>query len=704
MNVKLYQIVDTIHGTIYYTNLEKNIISTPFFNRLHDVNQSSTVYLTFPPNRTKRYEHSLGTMQLTSEVFRNATVNSMGDESMDLLIEYADKAFRDVIKNIKDGSGKLVFSYKEKTFRTMDNISSKKEEEIVQLLEEQFLTVFHGNCLLNYAPSGLNIGYKAFLFLCLIQSLRIVGLLHDVGHPPQSHIIESVLEEIDYELRGYSQLNDRQKKFISILSSYKDINHKSIAKIDKEMGIKTIVAKKEHLHEMIGIQIIKRIVEIVFPDLIERSIIEGKDDIDIINVAYYITIIEFVFAIVRNKSSFWIGLHSIIDGTIDTDRLDFVPRDSQNSGMIWGKVPYKRLINTVKFGIVSDSELDKSIYVCFSDKNIQQMDDLLNNRYKIFTMINYHHRSTKIASLYQRAVKLLAVEYLDSTEQDTKEGFYFSDISGLWRTIEIAYSQEALVLNFIQWNDSWLNGLLYRHMIEESKNKSKNPRMNQCCEYLREIFLNEHHHFSLIKRQTEMSEINEQVADVIEELVDEIGDELIAVQKELTGIYHRIEESNKNGTNTRKSTIEKMQKKEEAFRILLNIYEALNKLDWPTIEVNLGITLVSEAIERVMKRHKTVVKSYIVEKVKFSLGTGNAYVYDYDGNVESYYRYSNIKEVLTEARLGFPFYYVYLNFFDDNKVDKAFLSSLRKEIGKEIGEAIKLGVKNNIDFDSTKRK
>ena len=40
MNVKFYQVVDTIHGTIYYTKLERQMINTPFFNRLHDVNQS----------------------------------------------------------------------------------------------------------------------------------------------------------------------------------------------------------------------------------------------------------------------------------------------------------------------------------------------------------------------------------------------------------------------------------------------------------------------------------------------------------------------------------------------------------------------------------------------------------------------------------------------------------------------------------------
>ena len=69
------------------------------------------------------------------------------------------------------------------------------------------------------------------------------------------------------------------------------------------------------------------------------------------------------------------------------------------------------------------------------------MDELLNNRFRIFTTINYHHRSTKIASLYQRAVKILAMDYLNSNDEDSEKGAYFEDISGLWRALEIVYAK-----------------------------------------------------------------------------------------------------------------------------------------------------------------------------------------------------------------------------------------------------------------------
>lgn len=76
MEKKLRQVTDNIHGTIFLSSLESDLISTPYFYRLHDIYQSSTVYMTFPSNRTKRYEHSLGTMELASSMLFSAVSNA----------------------------------------------------------------------------------------------------------------------------------------------------------------------------------------------------------------------------------------------------------------------------------------------------------------------------------------------------------------------------------------------------------------------------------------------------------------------------------------------------------------------------------------------------------------------------------------------------------------------------------------------------
>lgn len=703
MSEEYYQIVDSVHGTIYYTKLEKEIINTPFFSRLHDVNQCSTVYLTFPPNRTKRYEHSLGTMQLTSYVFCNATKNSVGSRAMDFFMEKTKEAFETIVAYIKDGGkrGGFIFTFEQMTFETMDYIRRKEQDDINGIIEREFSTLFDGNYLLNYAPNKLNTGLDAFLFLCMLQSLRIVGLLHDLGHPPQSHIIESVLEEIDYEVREIDENNrtTRQKTFCSILSSYRNLDNSSVSAIDQDMAIQTENADKAKLHEMIGVQIVKRVVDYVLPKFVEEAIRGVKKDSRLIIVLYYFSIIEFIFAIFRNKNAFWIGMHGIVDGTIDTDRMDFVPRDSKNSGMLWGMVPYRRLVNTVRFGIVSNGDMGECVCACFSDKNIQQMDDLLTSRYKIFSLINYHHRSNKTAALYKRAVKILADRYLQSSEPEATDDAYFTDINGLWGAIDNAYARGSSVSKWIQWNDSWLNGLLYRCIVEDNVSGSEDDKIGQCRKYLREVFLNEHHHYSLIKRQTEMAEINVAVMSEVSDTIDKVAKEIIAVQEQLRAFYKKIQEDESAGADTISVN---NKKKEEAYSFLVYVYEATERFDWEAIEVAFGVTIVSDAVEKVLSCHKDKISSYLIEKIKFSLGTGPAYVYDYKGKVHDYYEYSNIKDVLYEMRLGFPFYHIYLEGTEFLGKDTRFLSELRREIGREIGKTINGKIEKNIDFDATK--
>lgn len=666
MSTKLHQIVDNIHGTIYCTEFENKIISTPFFNRLHDVNQSSTVYLTFPPNRTKRFEHSLGTMQLTSDIFYNAAINSSSDPALEKLFAYADKEFGKIIDFIKNGEN-IIINLGDKTLDIIDYINRYYDiDKIKEIICKNLCSVFGNNCLINLAPSGLD-SYNLFLFLCLMQSLRIVGLLHDCGHPPQSHIIEKVLADLYDEIVALEKRTVRQNDYKKIIEKYRSLDSKHVNQIDNLMAIKNEYSKNDDLHEMIGVQVVKNIFNYVIPKELaftnEREVISEKE---IIYTLFYLSIVEFVFAILRNKNIFWAELHSVVDGIIDTDRLDFVVRDSQNSGMLWGGISYKRLINTARLGIVEDS-LGERVAVCFSDKNIALMDEVLINRYKVFTTINYHHRSTKIACLYQEAVKILMKDYLNATENEKKinNSAYFSDISGLWKTIDTVYSTKNLVLNFIQWNDSWLNGLLHKHMVEDG---IKNDDLLRCQNYLKEIFLNERRHYSLIKRYTEFMEINKAMENDISEIKNDITEGI-------TGSKNNIDITS-----------------------LTNLLNDLEKCNWTGVKSILGEDVFVKSIKKVLEENS--IFDYIFKWIDFSLGylNGNAYIYDNNGEISRYYDYSNIREVLSNIRLSFPYFYIYVNVNTNEKIkDPAYQKKLRKEIGQEIGTVIKLEVKKRIN-------
>ena len=93
---KLRQVTDNIHGTIYLSDLESELISTPYFYRLHDIYQSSTVYMTYPSNRTKRYEHSIGTMEIASSMIYSAISNA-NNKTREMLFKRLNQYFCEII-------------------------------------------------------------------------------------------------------------------------------------------------------------------------------------------------------------------------------------------------------------------------------------------------------------------------------------------------------------------------------------------------------------------------------------------------------------------------------------------------------------------------------------------------------------------------------------------------------------------------------
>ena len=101
MQTRARQITDSIHGTIYISELEHLMMSTPFFYRLHDVYQSSTVYMTYPANRTKRYEHSLGTMELAGQMFYACVTNSSASDQSQFL-DQIKELFKDILRCVEE--------------------------------------------------------------------------------------------------------------------------------------------------------------------------------------------------------------------------------------------------------------------------------------------------------------------------------------------------------------------------------------------------------------------------------------------------------------------------------------------------------------------------------------------------------------------------------------------------------------------------
>ena len=63
------KIYDAVHGFIRFNELERRLIDSEPFQRLHYIHQLGIAYIVYPGATHTRFEHSLGAMELATRIF-----------------------------------------------------------------------------------------------------------------------------------------------------------------------------------------------------------------------------------------------------------------------------------------------------------------------------------------------------------------------------------------------------------------------------------------------------------------------------------------------------------------------------------------------------------------------------------------------------------------------------------------------------------
>ncbi|MDW7662996.1 MAG: HD domain-containing protein, partial [Bacillota bacterium] len=386
MALKTTLVADSIHGNMQISYLEKEIMSTQAFNRLHNINQNSSIYLTFPSNRTRRFEHSVGSMYLAGEMFFYSIVNAEQGIRNELL----DKVLEE-IKRIRNTNAK--------TIRMLlgDN------EELPSVMEKDPLYSL-------YVPNVVQ-SKHAFAFALIFQSVRCAALLHDLGHPPFSHIAEAALEKIWESVLAVEKekRTARQNHFIETMSYYL---------VEDGIEDSPVFA----LHEKVGNCIADRLFE---------AIIRDTEDLE---YKFFLFMVHsFVNSILTEENTFYKNIHGLIAGSIDSDRLDYIVRDLNNSGFNHGRIEYDRLISSMKLIKHRDDFL-----FCSDIRALSTIEDFFNKRMRLYKYVIFHHRVVKTDNLLKRIIVKLANDYLENQEsEDLVESQVLPlDISGLWKAVK----------------------------------------------------------------------------------------------------------------------------------------------------------------------------------------------------------------------------------------------------------------------------
>lgn len=437
------EIIDTIHGSIPYSGIEREIIGSPFFNRLHRILQSSLVYLTYPCNKVKRFEHSIGTMHLAGLFFFHSVCNTEP--------EVRDQFFREINDELISWNAAVKagdIHYIHKNVR----LKYAKDKILAAPCPSNLLYA-------QYTPSGLKDDQR-FAYYVVYQSIRLVGMLHDVGHLPYSHILEHAIKLL---YREVTQLPEEKRNEA----------HKHFLETMEESCTNAGFA----IHEELGKQLVTKIFESIIEEL-------PKGECD--EFYFLAAVLYFAQRILNSaeeesegENTVFSDLHRIVAGTVDCDRMDYCCRDAYFAGISKELPDYDRIFSTVKIvyrKVDEPMEMDPEHPApaererCFfspSTKALQQIEALLERRWNIYAAINFHHRVHKHELLLERVLASLGMKEMeDGKVPEQLVNVLPLRLSSIWQLVAQIDAAAPIEYLALQLDDSWLDTLLKHKYFE----------------------------------------------------------------------------------------------------------------------------------------------------------------------------------------------------------------------------------------------
>ncbi len=485
--IKSVFIADNIHGAIPLTQFEKAVISTQIFNRLHNVLQNSTVYFTYPTNRTSRFAHSLGTMHLAGEIYYRSILNADPDTQKRFLSDL----LKEILLVTQSSSFKSAIANCLRDFNGIEALSAKLITDDIDIVYQEHLPNLPGG------PKH----HRAFLVG--FQAIRLVGLLHDIGHPPFSHISEFALADLwalflDRRESG-QKLTSREDRFLDIL--------KAVREEERETSI----------HEGIGSMLAETLLLDAFVDQVERNP-------DNNGRTFFLALSQHLsLRILSNKSRFSKALHCIVASDFDADRLDFVARDSLASGISAEPFRYDRLRNHLRLVMVpGEDDVEVPLFLP-SVRALADIERFYRLYQDLYRYVVYHHRVVRTDGLMKLAILQLAKEYLSDPDEDTVLESALDvpdDVSGLWITLDSSRkaSQQDFINQYIQWDDPWLTTILRGEYVKAVKDRGWREDIKQPLPLemrLEEILSNRRRYQSLYKGVEAFIEVDEAFVEAL---------------------------------------------------------------------------------------------------------------------------------------------------------------------------------------------
>lgn len=310
-------------------------------------------------------------------------------------------------------------------------------------------------------------------YACLFAVVRLGAILHDVGHLPYSHVFEHALEAfLSNRFRGLDSIESTASERRSELTKALD----TLQQTDDAL-------RDAKLHEVLGCAVIRMLGCRVMASHLQLK-----------------PLLQLVYKMfVQGQLP---ATRSVISGTLDADRIDFVRRDGLFSGLQGSAVDYGRLFACYELGSFSSSGGHQVWAVRPSIRARSEAEKLLTERFQTYKYIVSHHRVHFFDEVMERLLLRLLCSGKLNNLLDTLLGIVNSASEDFeeYHPTESQERGETFLSLLYDFDDSWLDYQIRQAVRDLRKSGHKSGEAKAVLELFDAYNVSARKYVSLFKR------------------------------------------------------------------------------------------------------------------------------------------------------------------------------------------------------------
>ncbi len=212
------------------------------------------------------------------------------------------------------------------------------------------------------------------------------ALLHDVGHPPFSHVLEGVFHTLNHAWRASGA------RHLTLTAEHSQDD------ADELVG-HLLEHSNRPFHEIAGYALARQI-------LVECGLDRELREL-----------IETILMPPAQDGSWASALHGLVDSEFDVDRLDYLMRDASRCGTEFGAIDAARLIQSFELHVP-----DGEFWIAPGLRARSAVETLLLQRTQSYRWITFHPRVIGTNLALCRAVEMLVAPRIEDVFQEESSG------------------------------------------------------------------------------------------------------------------------------------------------------------------------------------------------------------------------------------------------------------------------------------------